>query len=40
MSLLKMLQEGYRMDKPNNAACSQKTLVNKNYHKSNLYVMI
>ena len=27
MSLLKMLQEGYRMDEPNNAACSQKTLV-------------
>ena len=28
MSLLKMLQEGYRMDKPNNAACSQKMHVN------------
>ena len=27
MSLLKMLQEGYRMDEPNNAACSHKALV-------------
>ena len=30
MSLLKMLQEGYRMEKPNNTACSQKTSVIKN----------
>ena len=30
MSLLKMLQEGYRMEKPNNAACSQKTLSSQN----------
>ena len=29
MSLLKMLQEGYRMEKPNNAACSQKMQVTK-----------
>ena len=29
MSLLKLLQEGYRMDKPNNAACSEKRKLTK-----------